>query len=506
MLRRRDRNAVRFLVLAVLATGCPQGVPTGGVFATFDAKATVDSGNVSGPDSTVDVPPADGPMPTQDAILAEFPLVQKDAVAADAPAGFDAGCDCNTDADCSGIAVATCQIAQCKACTCNVALAKAGTPCGTGLTCQAGQCLAAPKPGPWAKTVAAGGHHTCALHPDGGVSCWGSSSQGQLGNGSSSGSSNVPVAVAVLSSVSQLVTGSSHACALHSGGKVSCWGDRFNGQIGSGDKDGYAVVPEAAGTMSDALFVATGAYFSLAVRKGATLWGWGNGNGGQLLQDSLTSKSDPVQLKPILDVQSTCGGDRHACALHGDGSVACWGRNTDGQVGHGDTGQNEIIAAGTVVGLPKVIGIACGYVNTCAWDGAGKAWCWGSNISGQLATGNYGTSPVNAPVQMPASVSIAALACGQSHVCALGLGGEVACWGDNEHGQSGAAGNGDVYKANPVDLGGKANALAAGTQHSCAVRADGAVLCWGANTSGQLGNAGKDDSAAAVVVVGSQPL
>ena len=483
-------------------TGCPHGVPAGGNFSPADAKAAADVGGVAGPDAAADAAPGDVPV-TADAANAELPVVQTDVVTADAKTGFDA-CGCASDSNCSGVALGTCQVAKCGAgCKCTVGVAPDGSACGGGFVCQSGKCLAAPTPGPWAKSVAAGGSHSCALHPGGTVSCWGSSWQGQLGNGSTDVDSPVPVPVGVLGPVTQLVAGSTHSCALHSGGKVSCWGDRFNGQTGSGSNSGYATVPELAGTMADVLSIAAGTNSSFAVRNGATAWGWGNGNGGQLLQDTLASQSDPVQLASMLDVKSVCGGDHHACALHDNGTVECWGRNTDGQVGHGTTGQNEIVKAGLVDGVSGIANIACGHVNTCAWDDAGTVWCWGSNISGQLLTGNYGTSPVNAPLQLQGLVSVSALAAGQTHACALGKSGDIACWGDNAHGQCGGSSGGDAYKPITISLGGKATAVSAGTQHTCAVREDGAVLCWGSNSSGQLGNAGKDDSATPVLVVGS---
>ncbi len=81
--------------------------------------------------------------------------------------------------------------------------------------------------------LAAGQFHACAI-VNGGVECWGSNSDGQLGNGNSWGSySPVPVPVDGLASGVQAITaGAYHTCALVNGG-VLCWGSNSEGQLGT---------------------------------------------------------------------------------------------------------------------------------------------------------------------------------------------------------------------------------------------------------------------------------
>lgn len=81
-------------------------------------------------------------------------------------------------------------------------------------------------------SVSAGDAHACATLENGTIKCWGSDSEGQLGDGSTDDSST-PVQVQNLTSAIQISSGSKYACALFEGNAVKCWGDNEFGQLGS---------------------------------------------------------------------------------------------------------------------------------------------------------------------------------------------------------------------------------------------------------------------------------
>jgi alpha-tubulin suppressor-like RCC1 family protein len=84
--------------------------------------------------------------------------------------------------------------------------------------------------------IAAGIYHTCALLAStGGVQCWGSNGNGQLGDGTTT-DRHVPTSVVGLSSgVAAIAAGYGHTCALlASTGGVQCWGLNNYGQLGDG--------------------------------------------------------------------------------------------------------------------------------------------------------------------------------------------------------------------------------------------------------------------------------
>jgi alpha-tubulin suppressor-like RCC1 family protein len=155
--------------------------------------------------------------------------------------------------------------------------------------------------------VAAGDEHTCALSSGGRVSCWGSGFQGQLGYGDNSDRSSPPGSVAVGEPVTQIAAGYGHTCALLERGRVRCWGSNEDGTLGYGHaiNIGDDETPERAVTLPQAPA-------STAVLGGDALIGGGN----------------VVQIVSVVESHSVC-------ARFQSGVVRCWGENDDGELGYG---------------------------------------------------------------------------------------------------------------------------------------------------------------------------
>jgi alpha-tubulin suppressor-like RCC1 family protein len=74
---------------------------------------------------------------------------------------------------------------------------------------------------------------------------------------------------------------------------------------------------------------------------GARLYCWGDNTFGQLGDGTQTSRDIPVAVAGAVSFPTREGdvaaGSRHSCAVAGDEHVYCWGDNTSGQLGSGDT-------------------------------------------------------------------------------------------------------------------------------------------------------------------------
>lgn len=211
-------------------------------------------------------------------------------------------------------------------------------------------------------------------------------------------------------------------------------------------------------------------------------------------------------LRGVADIAAGTG---HTCAALDDGTVACWGDNSSGQLGDG-TKTPSLVPSPVVTSassrhrLDAVVSVASGELGSCALRANGDVYCWGA----ASLLGTNAIAPSTTAVRVPITGAVA-VTVGDGHACAL-LGNashSVTCWGDNSHGQ---LGDGSFSpRGAPVNVSGSEAVdviqLTAGGLHTCATRADSKIACWGANGRGQLGNGSTTDSASPTVVAITYP-
>jgi len=249
------------------------------------------------------------------------------------------------------------------------------------------------------REVRAGASFTCGIDRSGAAWCWGVNTNGQLGDGTRT-SSLSPVRVEGSADLVSIAAGAAHACAIDVRREARCWGLNDHGQLGDGTTENRSSPVAVQGGVR---FVAigAGAGHTCGLTAEGIVWCWGEGIVGQLGGGaSVPGRTVPVRVAaPVLFVQLGVGAG-HTCALGADGRAYCWGWNIDGQIGDGTAAVNRFVPV--AVGAPgQFVRIAVGQAASCGIQSDGRAWCWGRNSDGELGVGDTAGHSVPTPVREP---------------------------------------------------------------------------------------------------------
>ena len=315
--------------------------------------------------------------------------------------------------------------------------------------------------------LAAGGNDSLALKSDGTVVAWGSNSNGQLGDGTTT-ERHTPVQATAL-------TGTAFTVAIAENGDTSL-ALQNNGTLLS---CGWQKRDPLSGIKA----IAAGFSHLSVVKTDGTVWGWGNNTYGNLGDGTTSYSSTPVQAQGLSGV-TAIAARKHVLAVKSDGTVWAWGYNLGGEIGDGTT--TDRYTPVQVPGLSNVTAVAAGECFSMALKSDGAVWGWGNNTFGQMCNGEVGGGGVP-PRQVMTGVT--AIAAGYGHALAL-KNGTVWAWGCNWNGQLGNGTTTGTDGSAPIQVSGLTGvtAIAAGDQFSMALKSDGTVWAWGDNDCGQLGD------------------
>jgi alpha-tubulin suppressor-like RCC1 family protein len=289
---------------------------------------------------------------------------------------------------------------------------------------------------------------TCARRNDSTLWCWGNNDSGQLGTNDTMLRIR-PVQVdpdGLGASFHNMQAGAAFGCLRKTDNTLWCWGNNESGQLGLGDHDRRLVPKQVApDTLPAIAQVYSGENHACAVSADGTLWCWGDNRYGQLGTGDQQPRLVPVPIDPMglgSGVTSVFAGDNHTCAVRSDGTLWCWGDNRYGQLGTRDTMNRlkptqidfELIGSGVSV-------VTAGGQHTCAGRTDGTLWCWGRNSDGELGTGVPDNSPMPVPVDSrQMNVTVVEVYAGGTHTCARTADSALWCWGGNAFAQLGLPG------------------------------------------------------------------
>ncbi|WP_170135415.1 hypothetical protein [Nannocystis exedens] len=401
--------------------------------------------------------------------------------------------------------------------TCGDGDVERGEACDDGNNLGGDACTPACEHNPKIVQAVCGTYHSCVVLEDGTMRCWGSGASGQLGYGDGTDRGDDPdelptPSVPVGGTVLRASSSGMHTCAVLDTGKVRCWGLASGGALGNGATNGAfgnnasEVPPPDIDVGAPVRDVEAGGGFTCVITEADNVRCWGSNLTGELGYGHTDNLGDEPGELPVPDLElggpvaQLAAGTSHACAVLKDGTLRCWGHNSFGQLGYGDTEARgdepgEMPPPPVDVGGPVAqVAISTDFAFTCALRTDGEVRCWGDNQDGSLGLYSHGIFGAvgDEPGEMPPPpVQLAgpatAVSVGALSACALLATGELQCWGSNGHGAVGVPGKVSVFIPTIVEVGGPVLHLDSGNSHRCAALADGTLRCWGGNIFGRLG-------------------
>ena len=376
-----------------------------------------------------------------------------------------------------------------------------------------------------------GAGHACRLSRSGRVACWGRNDEGQLGDGTVV-ERPAPTNVNGLSDVIALAAGATSTCAVRRDGAVLCWGAHPTWprtgrptpleslrarSIALTRSHWIAVTPDGAvrtsrgpleGHPLGAVEVRADAFEACTRAPGALrCFGLENDAAWKPAPRPVEGPSAPLlvaasaiaagreggcaivegqplvcwnadaraYLLTVAQPRSVAMDADHACAVAGDGRVACWGKNRSGELGSDALGLAERSPTEPVwvTGIDDAERVALGGNTTCVLRRDGRTSCWGSNDGGVL--GPRRKTGYDDPVLVEHLAGITSIASTMFEVFALGGDGKVQSWGGYEPAKGAQVIHARPRKE-PIE---PVRALAATTTEVCGILKDGTVRCRG---------------------------
>lgn len=223
-------------------------------------------------------------------------------------------------------------------------------------------------------------------------------------------------------------------------------------------------------------------------------------NSEMLIWDSILAPIENVlgenlNLPPIQAVSSSL---EHTLLLDEEGNVWAWGKNSDGQLGMGDTSYvkspRRIVVTNELGNNIKFKAIAAGCWHSLILDEDGEVWSFGSDAYGQLGLGSIKTSRVPRKIELRDNKGlqkVKAIAAGKFYSLILDVDGNIWEWGQrpyNDRGGTPVQKNIIPARIHISDKGEEVRfkAIAAAYKHCLLLDENGFVWSFGSNQNQQL--------------------
>lgn len=295
------------------------------------------------------------------------------------------------------------------------------------------------------KQVVCGGKHFIALSELGEVYTWGNGSSGQLGLGPKPGTKQQPTLVEAFvgNPVTNVCANGAQSSAITATKQVFTWG-----WVGGNAKEIKWTPLECSQLMGkDVLQIVLGVYHRAVLVAGSAgsreVYTWGTNKEGQLGLGDFEDRAEPTLVEALQSEQilSLAAGEQCTSAISLYGDVFMWGLNEEGVLGVQSPDKN-VTTPMRVSGFDgvTVTKVACGYRSTAAISDIGEVYTWGKNSEGQLGLGNTDEyEPLARKIKKLDGYKIVGASCGHNHMVAWTATGDLFSWGSNRNDRLGLA-------------------------------------------------------------------
>jgi alpha-tubulin suppressor-like RCC1 family protein/serine/threonine protein kinase len=388
--------------------------------------------------------------------------------------------------------------------------------------------------------VTAGNQHSCAGNSSV-LFCWGSNPYGQLGDGSAMTSHHPPSIVLLpLIASETIVSVSSNrgwtSSVVTSFNRLFVWGKNDDYQLGDGS-NGIAGVPVSDLFPVSVLQIGASSDFDSLTWIGRSTFSvqfnsrsFPNPSNGSLLIGFLlgpfafmssSSSSQVSVLAPraltsiVPSVVFSSSSSALVLTVAGLGFGSEGGHVTLGRIGTFTDGLNFTVVSDTAVTVRVDVGSAISVASAAALDVE-------FFVNGALFRSGVGSSRLvvksSLVVVSPSSVytatkgslrfasdegfGVLSSSMGQTHACAVMVGGLLFCWGNGDDGKLGSATGARTLSSPVSGFADPVLLVSAGTKHTCVITVKRDAFCLGSNTYGQLGDGTLTLSSRPVLVEG----
>ncbi|RLN36612.1 hypothetical protein BBJ28_00003973 [Nothophytophthora sp. Chile5] len=323
--------------------------------------------------------------------------------------------------------------------------------------------------------------HSIAITAKGEAVSWGNGDKYRLGHGSST-KEYTPRTIDFLSlkgRVRDLACGLGHTLALMESGELYAWGNGSNGRLGTGDTSDRSNPTKVALPASTA---------KVGLRDGVET------------PERSTVADESLRFRHIF-----CGAS-HSLGLSWDGRAFCWGKNNQGQCGHGHTNDQwtiqeiESFRNNDDEEAEYVVHAAGGWEHTLFCTASGRVYSCGCGYKDSRRAGippvlGHGDcdrrlEPTLVEALEDSREEFVKVACGWDHSLAVSASGRVYTWGS---GTNGKLGHGDEENCDIPTLvrsmeGEQVKEAKAGCEHTVLLTHDHELWTCGQGDSGRLGH------------------